>query len=119
MIENYNLTRGHLGAPNIHNNEDIKMNNINIEKLTREQAIELVGINNVEAVESENCDYDSIDEFGTTQWSSYIELDDPIEFDEWEYHGIAAYYFVEQEDLDECEQLDEIDWKISYYSLVR
>jgi len=90
-------------------------------KVTREEAIEKVGIEAVERVEAENCEWNSgggkmFGEHDTTQtWNSRISIKNNEE-----YEAIYAIYFVEDEEFidsdgDPIEDLSNIYWKISHY----
>jgi pyruvate/2-oxoglutarate/acetoin dehydrogenase E1 component len=85
--------------------------------LTREQAIQTVGADAVEAVESENFDYtnrvqtdgdDSV-EFAAGVRATTIDGDDVT---------LLAYYYQDQDTLDAAEQLDELDWEIEGYEVI-
>ena len=83
--------------------------------LTREQAIQEAGLEIVEKLEHENCDFSG---------SLQTDGDDAVEFtasiaftnsDGDDCH-LVAYYYQMPEDLKERE-LDELDWEIEGYEI--
>lgn len=85
--------------------------------LTREQAIELVGLAAVEAVEKENCDFTNrlidpvfdIVEFSACVACTHADGDDCI---------LTAYYYQTNEDIDESGgELGNLDWGIEGYEV--
>ena len=90
-------------------------------EVTREEAIEKVGLEAVEKVEATNCEWSSgggqsFGEHDTIQtWQAYL----PIKNND-KYDGIYAVYFVEDSafigaDGNLIEDLSNIDWQISHY----
>jgi hypothetical protein len=92
--------------------------------LTREQAIDEVGINVVKAVESENCeptnrvlngeDNNIYEEWEAKVWVKEGDLDGIPTF-------LSAFYFPKKEEFyDEDgfpKDLDDVDWEIEYYTV--
>jgi hypothetical protein len=83
-----------------------------MKKLNREQAIEIAGIDAVEAVEAMNCEYTNRVTNGT-EWHGYDEFSATYDIDD--YATLTAYYFVASDDLKDVEDLSDINWKIEYY----
>ena len=76
-------------------------------RMTREEAIEAVGIEAVKKVEEENVDFtnrvtDGTKDFGYVEFSSGIVLENG--------DRLYMYCFVDQDIMDEVEELDQIDW---------
>ena len=92
--------------------------------MTREEAIKAVGIEWVEAVEKESCDFTNRVTSGT-EWDGYDEFSATLEFDSGEYVnfendsycGIVAYYYQKSEDVNATEDLGSLDWEIDHYEL--
>jgi hypothetical protein len=77
--------------------------------LTRNQAIELCGLEAVGRVERANADF------------SHREIDDLIEFTASVPCGaetLTAYYYQDRRDVDAVENLDELRWEILHYSVM-
>lgn len=88
---------------------------LNFNNLTREEAIEIVGLNLVEAVEDEPCEFVSIDNSGTQEWVSCR-----IIYTKKDYDMIMAHYFINVEGTQgEKDYMDNGEWNISYYSVSR
>ena len=84
-----------------------------MEKLNREQAIAIVGLEAVEAVEKENCDF-------TNRLMDYdVEFSAGVlsENKDGEKVSLVAYYYQSKEDVEECQELDHLDWEISHYEI--
>lgn len=92
-------------------------------EVTREEAIEKVGLKVVEEVESENCEWHSgggqaMGEYDTIQtWVARISIQNNPD---WE--TIEAVYFVDdsdffEEDGEAIEDLSNIHWEISHYEI--
>jgi hypothetical protein len=90
------------------------------DKLTREQAIELVGIEAVEKVEAENCEPSNRVGFNgacqdddLTEWSASVKVGDRV---------LTAYYYTDNEQDEAMAENDgdgsAIDWTIDHYSIV-
>lgn len=102
---------------------DTKMENTgNGTKVNRKEAIELVGLEAVENVESLNCEWSSgggqaFGEYDTTQtWKATESLNDNT------YDYIDAIYYVEDKEFIDSngvaiEDLSNIDWEIDHYVL--
>lgn len=92
--------------------------------MTREEAIKAVGIEWVEAVEKENCDFTNRVTSGT-EWDGFDEFSATVEFDRGEYvefgngcwHCIVAYYYQKSEDVNATEDLGSLDWEVDHYEL--
>jgi hypothetical protein len=84
--------------------------------LTREQAIEIVGIDAVNKVDAENCDFTN----------RVCQGDDEVEFsgsvsavDKDGYDvSVIAYYYQDASDVDGCDDLGNLDWEIEGYEIV-
>lgn len=84
--------------------------------LTREQAIEIVGVDAVNAVDAKNCDYtnrvqtdgDSDIEFSAGVAATSVDCDVTL----------LAYYYQDQSALDAVDELDQLDWEIEGYEVV-
>ena len=81
--------------------------------LTRLQAIEKIGIDAVEAVDRENCDFTGrvqTDGDEGIEFSSSIEVDGDI---------LIAYFYQTQDDLDAAgDDLSNCNWEIAGYEIV-
>lgn len=82
--------------------------------MTREQAIERVGIELVEAVEKENCDFTNRITNGT-EWQGYCEFSASLKND---LGTVVVYYYQKEEDVDATEDLGSLDWEIDHYDVV-
>jgi flagellar hook protein FlgE len=84
--------------------------------LTREQAIEAAGLEAVEKVESMNCDFSNRVQ---TDGDTAVEFESCVYFidNEGNKRSLTAYYYQEQEDLDEVEDMGSLDWEINGYEL--
>jgi len=89
-------------------------------KLTREQAIEKVGIEAVEKVDAENCEPTNRVGFNgdcqgddLTEWSASIKVGDSV---------LVAYYYTSNEQDQVMADYDgdgsAIDWTIDHYAIV-
>lgn len=85
-----------------------------MKKYTRAQAVELVGEESVARVESYNCDFTNrVCENGLVEFSSVTSAVDS-DGDEVDLH---AYYYQEQEALDAHDDMSNLDWSISHYTI--
>lgn len=83
-----------------------------LNNLTREQAIDLVGTAEVERVEGENCEWDmNMDDY-TSRWVAYVQVDDGEQ--KW---NLSAYYYADNEEINYLEDLGDYAWVIDHYSL--
>jgi len=82
--------------------------------MSRDQAIEAVGIKAVEAVENENCDFTNRVQ---TDGDTGVEFSACASIEHNDYNHIIAYYYIEQDDLDAAESLDDLSWSIEGYEL--
>ena len=83
--------------------------------LTREQAIQAVGLEIVEKVEHENCDFSGSLQ---TDGDEAVEFTASIAFknsDGDDCH-LVAYYYQMAEDL-KARELDDLDWEIEGYEI--
>lgn len=89
-------------------------------EVTRDEAIEMVGLEAVDQVERTNCEWSSgggkaMGEHDTTQtWKAFLPLKNN------EYEAIYAVYVVSDDEFigadgELVEDLSNIDWKISHY----
>lgn len=87
-----------------------------MEKLSREQAINAVGLHLVEQVESLNCEptgrliYPAFEpeHENMQEYTASVENDSA---------RITAYYFQKDEDLENCDNTGSLDWEIEYYEV--
>jgi hypothetical protein len=89
-------------------------------KLTREQAIEIAGIEVVEKLDNENCDFTNrvqCDGDTAVEFSASVHYTDP-EFVGENNTTLIAYYYQEEEDLDGIEDLSDLGWEIAGYEVV-
>ena len=84
--------------------------------LTREQAIEMVGLELVEKVESMNCDFTNRIQ---TDGDTAVEFSAGINFiDKDGYRRtLTAYYYQDPRDLDATDDLGSLDWEVSGYEI--
>jgi hypothetical protein len=92
-----------------------------MDKLTRNQAIAMVGINKIQELEALNCEptsraYDHAD--GEIEWSASLTT----EFiPDGEPCTVTAYYYTDAADAAQVEALGGdwggIDWEVSYYTI--
>jgi hypothetical protein len=81
--------------------------------LDRESMVELVGEENLVKLEKANCDF-----------SNRVMDDDDVEFTasidcvgtEGIKCRITAYYYQDQSDVSECDDLGSLDWEVDDYS---
>ena len=91
-----------------------------MDKLTREQAIELVGLAAVEAVERMDCECTSRVTAGT-DWEGYDEWEATLYLD-GEFSYISAVYFQRSEDTcvnedGEYPDLSSLDWTVDHFEI--
>lgn len=84
--------------------------------LTREQAIEAAGLEAVEKVEAMNCDFNNRVQ---TDGDTAVEFEACVDFidSEGAERSLTAYYYQEQEELDEVEDMGNLDWEIEGYEI--
>lgn len=88
-------------------------------KLTREQAVELAGIDYVLEAEKDNCEFTSRLTNGT-EWDGYDEfagVSSVIESGDFEGCRVRAIYFQPVELTKNCEDLGSLDWEVSHYQI--
>ena len=92
-----------------------------MDKLTRTQAIAMVGINKIRKLEALNCEptsraYDHAD--GEIEWSASLTTKT---IPDGEPCTVTAYYYTDAADAAQVEALDGdwgvIDWEVSYYTV--
>ena len=86
-------------------------------KMTRDQAIEVAGIETVNKLDNENCDFTNrVQTDGDTsiEFSASIKFVDHDGSDRY----LVAYYYQEQEALDGIDDLGSLDWTIEGYEIV-
>ena len=86
--------------------------------LTREQAIGIAGIDAVEALDRENCDYTNRVQ---TDGDTSVEFSASVDYHDRAYDCgavLTAYYYQEQEDLDGVEDLSLLNWIIEGYEVI-
>lgn len=84
-------------------------------KLTREEAINEVGLNFVEQAEAAPCDYSNrVTNDGTTEFCATVKAGcDEDGFS----RTITAVYFQDSEKADGCEDLDDLEWIVDHYTV--
>lgn len=76
-------------------------------KLTRKDAINLVGIEWVLRVEDINAEYENMDN-DWVYYSAFCEIDEKGTY-------IEAIYRQDPDELKKAEELDHLNWTVSYY----
>ena len=78
--------------------------------LTREQAINLVGIAAVMAVEDKGCDFTNrVMDGGVVEFAASVVTSEGV---------LTAYYYTSQEEIDAAgEDLSNVDWEIYGYEI--
>lgn len=79
--------------------------------LTKEEAIEIAGIEIIEAVEEVNCELIGTDEHGwRAVFTAHIEN---------ETHRVTAYYYQDSDTvgIDGVEDLSDLEWEIDHYEV--
>lgn len=92
--------------------------------MTREQAIKAVGIEWVEKVEKESCDFTNRVTSGT-EWDGFDEFSSSVDFNKGEYVdfetgsycSIVAYYYQKSEDVNKTQDLGSLVWEVDHYEL--
>ena len=85
--------------------------------LSRDQVIELVGLDAVESVENENCDYTNrvqTDGDDSVEFSAIINCVDS----DGTSCKLIAYYYQDQNDIDNTDDLSSLNWEINGYEIV-
>lgn len=84
-------------------------------KLTREQAINEVGLKFVDQVESAPCDYSNrLTNDGTTEFCATVNAGTD---DDGFKRTITAVYFQDSVAADECEDLCDLNWVVDHYTV--
>jgi hypothetical protein len=86
-------------------------------KMTRDQAIEAAGIETVNKLDYENCDFTNrvqTDGDTSVEFSASVKFVDSDGLD----RALVAYYYQEPESLDGVEDLGSLDWAIEGYEIV-
>lgn len=85
--------------------------------ISRKEAIEIVGLEMVEKVDKENCDFTNrIQTDGDTsvEFSSSVQGED-LNGDDC---TLVAYYYQDQDDIDEAgDDLGNLDWEVEGYEI--
>jgi hypothetical protein len=89
-------------------------------RLSREDAIRLAGIDAVNRLDNENCDYTNRIQ---TDGDTAVEFSASVKFTDPEYAGennstLVAYYYQEEKDLEGVEDLSDLDWTIEGYEVI-
>lgn len=93
---------------------------MNLDNLTRDQAISLVGLKAVELVESLNCDCTSRYTDGI-EYDGYDEFVATVYLDGNQFSSVSAYYYQKKDDsifLSEEIDLGSFDWIVDHYEVV-
>ncbi len=81
--------------------------------LSQEEAIERVGIEAVNQVDVLNCDFTNRQQNdGTIEFSSNVECmenDEPV--------MLTAYYYQDEDSVEQVEELDLLDWEVAGYTV--
>ena len=88
--------------------------------LTREQAIEIVGVDAVVRVEQENCDFTNrVGYNGSIQGDAEVEFSASVRAEDKDGNDVSliAYYYQDAEAVDENE-LDCLDWEICGHEVI-
>lgn len=85
--------------------------------LSREQAIAAVGVEAVEKVEAENCDFTS--RIMPPGWGDVVEFSACTKCVDHDGDDcvLVAYYYQDQSAVDEADKLDHLDWEIAGYEI--
>ena len=95
----------------------IKMTNKNTkqgaDKMNRNEAIEIVGIEAVKEVEAENVSHtnrvtDGTEDAGYVEFSAYVDIH--LEDEERDESMLIMYVLVDEDDHDSVDDIDQIDW---------
>jgi hypothetical protein len=84
-----------------------------MEKLNRKQAVDMCGEETVAQVDRERCDFTNRlmpDNSGSVELAAYVTLDDGSH--------LAAYYYQDEDEINECEDMGRLDWVIDHYAIV-
>lgn len=85
--------------------------------LTREQAIQAVGAELVEKLDSVNCDFtgrQQTDGDDTVEFSASIQVPENDE----RYTTLIAYYYQPSQDIEDVEDLSNLRWTVAGYELI-
>ena len=84
--------------------------------LSREQAIEMAGLELVKKVESTNCDFTNRIQ---TDGDTAVEFSASINFIDQDgcHRTLTAYYYQDPADLDAVDDLGSLDWEINGYEI--
>lgn len=87
--------------------------------MTRDEAIALVGLEAVESVEGENCDFTNRVTNGT-EWDGFCEFSASVRLhdDPNDREQLIAYYYQKNEDVDATEDLGSLNWEIDHYEVM-
>ena len=88
--------------------------------LTREQAIEIVGVEAVAKVEQENCEFTNrVGYNGSIQGDDEVEFAASVSAEDKDGNDVSliAYYYQDAKAVDENE-LDCLDWEIRGYEVI-
>lgn len=85
-----------------------------MKELTREQAIEIAGEKCINELDKKNCEWFSRNEL--TKKDEYTSL---IEINNNKYDFMTAHYFQDSQKISNAEiELDNLEWKISFYKAI-
>ena len=88
--------------------------------LTRDQAINIVGIYSVDQVENESCDFTNrVGYNGTCQGDDEVEFSASVRAEDKDGNDVSliAYYYQDAEAVDEND-LDALDWEVYGYEVI-
>lgn len=83
-------------------------------KITRAQAIEIVGESAIDAAANVNCEQTGrITNDGTVEFASRLETKDK----DGDAVTLIAYFYQAADDIDRVEDLSDLDWSIDSYEI--
>lgn len=84
-------------------------------RLTREQAIDTVGLAKVLKVEAENCDFTNrVMQNEDVEFSASIKCKDKA----GDNCTLVAYYYQDKKTVDEIDDLGSLNWEIEGYEII-
>lgn len=83
-------------------------------KMTRDEAVKLCGLEAVERIEKENCDFTNRVTNGT-EWNGYCEFIASINLEDGRI--LESYYYQEEKEVDQVEDLGYLLWEVDHYNV--
>lgn len=87
-----------------------------MEKLSRQEAIEIAGIELVEQVENMSCEATSRLIYPSFE-PEHVGMQEFCATAKNNCAKVTAYYFQKDEDMEDCNDWSMLDWKIEYYEV--